>query len=53
MKLVDKRIKKDDLVEVFKRVIKLRQSQRWNYIKDEFNVILPIEIQDIYSKEQF
>lgn len=52
IKIVDKRIKKENLLEIYKEIIKARQSQRWNYIKDEFNVILPIEVQDTYSKVQ-
>ncbi|MDB1939204.1 sce7726 family protein [Clostridium tertium] len=50
IKIVDRRIKKDYLLEIYKNIVKGRQSQQWNYIKDQFNVILPIEIQDIYSK---
>lgn len=50
VKIIDKEIKKDRLLEIYKQVIKKRQYKRWYYIKDQFNVILPIEIQDIYSK---
>lgn len=52
-KLVNKLIKKNELLEIYKDVIRLRNLRRWNYIKQKFDVILPIEIQDIYSKEYF
>ncbi|MBN3348294.1 hypothetical protein CF050_15770 [Clostridium botulinum] len=51
IKLVDKNIKKIELIEIYKEIIKLRQSKKWHHIKQKFNVILPIELQDIYSKE--
>ena len=52
-KILDKYMKKDELIEIYKEIIKLRQSQKWNYIKQKFDIILPIEIQDIYSKSYF
>lgn len=51
MKLVNKHIKKNELLEVYKQIIKLRQSKKWYRIKQNFNAILPIELQDIYSEE--
>lgn len=49
IRLVDKNIKKDNLMQIYKEIIKLRQSKKWYHIKKEFNVILPIELQDIYN----
>ncbi len=53
IRLVNKCIKKNELEEIYKNTIKMRQYKKWNYIKQKFNVILPIEIQDIYSNKEF
>lgn len=51
IKLVNRKIKKQELIEIYKKIIKLRQEKKWDYIKNKFDAILPIEIQDLYSKQ--
>lgn len=49
IKLVNENISKNDLLKIYKEIIKRRQYKKWYHIKQEFNAILPIELQDIYT----
>lgn len=49
IKLVSKNIKKSELMSIYKKIIKLRQSKKWYHIKQKFNMILPIELQGFYT----
>lgn len=48
LKMVKNQFKSGEFNEIFKKTIKNRQIKKWSYIKDNFDIIKPIELQDIY-----
>lgn len=47
-KMVKNQFKSEEFNEVFKQAIKNKQLKKWNYIKNNFEMIKPIELQDAY-----
>ncbi len=48
LKMVKNQFKNEEFNEIFKQTIKNKQSKKWNYIKNNFDTIKPIELQDTY-----
>jgi hypothetical protein len=51
LKIVQKNLLKSDLNLAFKQAIKHKQFDKWKHIKDNFDVLYPIEIQDAYTNK--
>lgn len=49
LKIVNKDLKRNEFNTAFKEAIKHRKHNNWKHIKDNFNVLYPIEIQDVYT----
>ncbi|WP_024834757.1 sce7726 family protein [Ruminiclostridium josui] len=51
LKFVNKHFNKYQFNDVFKEAIKNKQSKKWKHIKDNFDMLKPIELQDAYIYE--
>ena len=49
LKVVDRNLKKREFNIAFKEAIKHRKYNNWRQVKDNFNLLYPIEIQDVYT----
>lgn len=51
LNLVNKEFNNKEFNDVFKEAIKNRQLKKWKHIKENFDVLKPIELQDAYTYE--
>lgn len=50
-KIVKRVVKSEDFNSAFKETIKWRHNKKWEHIKKNFNMLMPIEIQKVYTNE--
>lgn len=48
-RLVNNKVSKDKFNAIFKETIKYRNQKKWKHIKEHFDVLMPIEIQKVYT----
>lgn len=48
-RLVNNKVSKDKFNAIFKEAIKYRNQKKWKHIKEHFDVLMPIEIQKVYT----